>query len=56
MITSFILATLQFKFERFFEKLDTLTFEKPPSVRRSDSAEASFSDAMEEKYRKLGFK
>ena len=49
-------ATLQAKFERFFEKLDTLTFEKPPSIRRSDRAKASFSEAMDEKYRKLGFK
>lgn len=49
-------AALHAQFESFFDKLDTLTFRNQPSVRRSDSAEASFTDAMDEKYRKLGFK
>jgi bifunctional DNA-binding transcriptional regulator/antitoxin component of YhaV-PrlF toxin-antitoxin module len=49
-------ATLQARFERFFENLDTLTFEKPVRFPAGDPAEAAFAEAMDEKYRKLGFK
>jgi hypothetical protein len=49
-------ATLQARFERFFESLDTLAFEKPARFPTGDLAEAAFAEAMDEKYRKLGFK
>lgn len=37
-------AALQAKFERFFEHLDTLTFEKPTNFPNGDPAEASFKE------------
>ncbi|HZT44176.1 MAG TPA: AbrB/MazE/SpoVT family DNA-binding domain-containing protein [Chthonomonadaceae bacterium] len=49
-------TTLQAKFERFLEKLDALTFEKPAKFPAGDPAEAAFVEAMDEKFRKLGFK
>jgi len=49
-------ATLQAKFGHFFEQLDTLTFEKPDKFPCGDPAETAFAQAMDEKFRKLGFK
>lgn len=49
-------AILQAKFDRFFERLDTFTFEKPTPLLNGDAAETAFTEAMDEKYRKLGFK
>ncbi len=49
-------AALQAKFEQFFEELDTLTFEKPTKFPNGDQAEAAFTEIMDKKYRKLGFK
>lgn len=49
-------ARLQRKFDAFFDRLDTLTFESPTKALTGDPAEAGFSDAMDEKFRKLGFK
>lgn len=47
---------LQKKFQRFFERLDTLAFERPIPVRNGNAAEDSLMQALDEKYRKLGFK
>ena len=47
---------LQAKFARFFDNLDTLTFEAPNKFPKGDPAETAFVEAMDEKYRKLGFK
>lgn len=49
-------AALQAKFERFFNNLDTLTFEKPTTFPDGDQTEAAFTEAMDRKYCKLGFK
>ncbi|MCW3096755.1 MAG: hypothetical protein JWL77_2373 [Chthonomonadaceae bacterium] len=49
-------AALQAKFERFFAELDTLTFEKPTKFPDGDQAETAFTEIMDKKYRKLGFK
>jgi bifunctional DNA-binding transcriptional regulator/antitoxin component of YhaV-PrlF toxin-antitoxin module len=49
-------VALQAKFDCFFAKLDTLTFEQPPQLPEGDKAEAAFTRAMDEKYGKLGFK
>lgn len=48
-------VTLQARFERFFDQLDTLTFEEPTTQPAGDPAEAAFAEAMDDKYRKLGF-
>ena len=47
---------IQAKFERFFDNLNTLTFEKPTHYPNGDLSEVAFTQVMDEKYQKLGFK
>ena len=49
-------TALQAKFERFFEDLETLTFEKPTQFPSGDQVETAFTEIMDKKYHKLGFK
>jgi hypothetical protein len=49
-------TALQARFECFFVNLDTLTFEKPTVFPNRDSAEVTFTEMMDKKYRQLGFK
>jgi hypothetical protein len=49
-------AELQARFDRFFEELHSMTFEKPEKYFGGDPAEAAFAEIMDEKYRKMGFK
>ena len=49
-------GALQAKFERFFDDLDTLLFEKPNRFPNGDQAETAFTEIMDKKYHKLGFK
>jgi bifunctional DNA-binding transcriptional regulator/antitoxin component of YhaV-PrlF toxin-antitoxin module len=49
-------AALQAKFDQFFKDLDTLTFEKPTKFPDGDQAETAFTEIMDKKYHKLGFK
>ena len=46
---------LQARLDRFFDALDRQAVEGPALTRDCDPAEAAFVEAMDEKYRRLGF-
>lgn len=47
---------LQKRFDAFFDRLETLTFEPPTKPHTEETVESGFGDMMDEKFRKLGFK
>lgn len=49
-------ARLQAKFERFFDDMEALVFEKPTEFPHGDQTETAFTEIMDKKYKKLGFK
>jgi hypothetical protein len=44
------------RFAQFFDRLDRIVPEEPPRGAPADPAEAAFAEAMDGKYRRLGFR